>query len=449
MVHAFHASVFSAALFSTASAGLSFIAVGDWGGAALQEPSQPYAKNVADVATQMARTAEASSVKFIVNTGDNFYWCGIENTSDFQIKADWVDTYKAASLQVPWYGSLGNHEYGYNVDAQVQMSKIYPNWILDDRYYTRRVQLEGSHYATILVIDTSPCVSEYRGDVKSNYDPCGTAYPTCSLSGGSDDFEGTCEFHENIVSQDCGKQFEWFKTTLAAVPTDDWLIVVGHHPADEIDVEDFTTAMQDHGFDIYLNGHAHTLTQYEIDGKPGAYVTTGAGALVLSHDQLGGSPGKDRTYNKVHDVHPEMLSNASLHPLGHTYKALYNDRISGFTLHTFSDDYTTLTTDFLDTDGNTLHSFRVSKGPSPAPTPSPSPAPTPSPSPSPAPTPSPPAPAGDCCRIGDASCKVGQVCCSGSGKSYASESTCERYGAAHHCRWTGTECVVGGTELVI
>ena len=66
---------------------------------------------------------------------------------------------------------------------------------------------------------------------------------------------------------------------LAAIPKDDWVIVVGHHPADEIDVEDFTSAMQEHGFDLYLNGHAHTLTHYAVDGND-AYVTTGAGAMV-------------------------------------------------------------------------------------------------------------------------------------------------------------------------
>ena len=32
---------------------------------------------------------------------------------------DWLDSYKAASLQVPWYNVLVNHEYGYNVTAQL------------------------------------------------------------------------------------------------------------------------------------------------------------------------------------------------------------------------------------------------------------------------------------------------------------------------------------------
>lgn len=48
---------------------------------------------------------------------------------------------------------------------------------------------------------------------------------------------------------------------------------------DQVDVNDFTSLLQAHGFDLYLNGHAHTLTQYTVDYE-GAYVTTGAGALV-------------------------------------------------------------------------------------------------------------------------------------------------------------------------
>merc|ERR1719183_2597921 len=101
---------------------------------------------------------------------------------------------------------------------------------MDDRYYTRRVQLEKSNYATFIFIDTSPCYAEYRADSKSGWDPCGN-FPTCSLSGGSDEFEGSCDFHEHIMTQDCTKQFNWFKSTLAAVPKEDWLIVVGHNPA--------------------------------------------------------------------------------------------------------------------------------------------------------------------------------------------------------------------------
>lgn len=386
--------------------GYTFITLGDWGGAlpGVYQPSKPYAQNVKDVAAQMAKTAEANDVKFIVNTGDNFYWCGIQNTSDFQVQKDWVEPYSAKSLQVPWYGVLGNHEYGYNVDAQIELGKIYKTWVMDARYFTKRVQMEGNNYVSMIFLDTSPCVQEYRSDSKSGWDPCGD-FPTCSLSGGTDDFEGTCNFHENILSQDCGAQLSWFKKALAAVPSDDWLIVVGHHPAQEMDVEDLTSAMQARGFDLYLNGHVHTLNQYTVDGK-GAYVTSGAGSLVVSRDQLPGTPHQCRTHN----VSIGLDIGPSGH--GHSHKAVFTAHTSGFTLHTFSSDFSSLTTDFIDASGSKLHSFTVKKGSSPSP-------PSPGPSP-PAPSPS----SGSCKEYGcgkyvrkrscqcNSSCKQHGDCCS-------------------------------------
>lgn len=425
----------------TANAGLTFLTIGDWGGAALEEPSQPWAKNTAAVAKQLGKSVADKNVKFIVNTGDNFYWCGLQNSSDFQVAKDWLDTYPQNALDIPWYGVLGNHEYGYNVDAQIELSKKYKNWIMDARYYSRRVQLEGSNYATFIFLDTSPCVSEYRGSDPERWDPCGTQYHTCSLSGGKDDFEGKCNFNQNILTQDCSKQYDWYKSELAKVPKDDWLIIVAHHPADEVDVEDMTSLMQQHGFDLYLNGHAHVLTQYSVDGNS-AYVTSGAGALVLSQDQMGGSPAKDRTYNKVHDVNRDFMANVSKSYSGHNYHAIFNAHKSGFTIHTFSDDYKTLDTQYLDTDGNILHTFTVTKGTAPSPGPSP---------PGPSPGPSPPGPSpGKCCYTHDsaAACKPGMTCCSGSGKSYQSEDTCKRYGAKHNCVWKDSICVIPDSDLI-
>ncbi len=60
----------------------TFLGIGDWGGAYLSkynEPNMPYyKKNVDSVAAQMDIVAKATDAKFIINTGDNFYWCGIQ-----------------------------------------------------------------------------------------------------------------------------------------------------------------------------------------------------------------------------------------------------------------------------------------------------------------------------------------------------------------------------------
>eukprot|EP00747_Dinoflagellata_sp_TGD_P193379 gnl/TRDRNA2_/TRDRNA2_59459_c0_seq1.p1 gnl/TRDRNA2_/TRDRNA2_59459_c0~~gnl/TRDRNA2_/TRDRNA2_59459_c0_seq1.p1 ORF type:complete len:434 (-),score=71.37 gnl/TRDRNA2_/TRDRNA2_59459_c0_seq1:172-1473(-) len=328
----------------------SFITLGDWGGAALGGYHEQDQKVVAKA---MTKTAQDAGIKFVVNTGDNFYYCGIQNTSDYQIKMDFEDVYTDKSLMVPWYSILGNHEYGYNVDAQVEYKDPNGRWIMPSRYYTKRVQLADSHYLTIISLDSNPCVSAYRSSDPKGYDPCGSEFPTCAPVD-----EGKCEFHPNIMSQDCGKQFSWFKEQLASVSKDDWLIIVGHHEADEMDVEDFVGAMQDHGFDLYLNGHVHTLAQYTVNGKSN-FVTSGAGCMVRTKDQDHEDEVKGLKGNNIFDK-----------------------KVAGYTLHTFDADFKTLRTDFIDaTDGSTIHTFTVTKGHTP---PGPSPGPSP---PGPSPTP--------------------------------------------------------------
>lgn len=74
-------------------------------------------------------------------------------------------------------------------------------------------------------------------------------------------------FHENIIAQSCDDQFTWFQHQLAVAPADDWVVVVGHHPASEIDVHNFVAPMEERGVSLYINGHAHTLTHYSVNGK--------------------------------------------------------------------------------------------------------------------------------------------------------------------------------------
>jgi len=351
------------ARFGTASARYSFLSIGDWGGAALGDQEKT---NVYAVSNAMAAVASQSPPAFIIQTGDSFYWCGIQNTSDYQIKVDFEDPYSQPSLvSLDWYGVLGNHEYGYNVDAVLDYAKINKRWIMDSRYYTKRILVDSASktYLSLIMLDTSPCIAGYRQQNPSNWDPCSSQYPTCSLDDTNDDFEGPCKFHENIVSQSCEAEFAWFKQQLEAVPTNDWLIVVGHHPIDEVNVADFTSALQSRGFSAYFGGHAHVLSQYLIDGK-GAYVTSGAGSLVNTADQQ-----QDRTAKKVMglDIPAEIdiLGSNRDGPPGigqnHSYATVFNQKVAGFTRSSFDELFTVLTTDYISYTGEVIHSFSVDK----------------------------------------------------------------------------------------
>lgn len=188
-------------------------------------------------------------------------------------------------------------------------------------------------------------------------------------------------------------------------------LAAGHHPADDIDVEDLTSAMQENGFDLYLNGHVHTMTQYTVDGK-GAYITSGAGSMVATADQ------EDEV------LRTKLAGGNVSRSVGHTYQSVFNQKVAGFTLHTFDASYMKLTNEYVSYTGEVVHSFTISKS-------------------SPGPAPAPPS---SCCFFDDAACQAGQTCCSSSKKSYASESSCAKYGAKHGCVWQGGSCVVGSAK---
>lgn len=143
---------------NTSNGSVSFLTLGDWGGYDLGGFHQT---TVTTVAKQMAETAEQNKKAFVVNTGDNFYYCGITSTSDKQVADDFTNVYSAKSLQVPWYSVLGNHEYGYDVEAQCQLSKVLNNWVMDSRYFAKRVAISDNQHISFIFLDTSPCVSAY------------------------------------------------------------------------------------------------------------------------------------------------------------------------------------------------------------------------------------------------------------------------------------------------
>lgn len=325
---------------ATATAAPQFLSVGDWGSAALGGYHLRNAVGTADAMKEYVTNAihnntGDSSVAFVLNTGDNFYYCGIQNTSDPQISEDYTKLF--GGMGVPWYHSLGNHDYGFAPEAQLRLNETIPEWIMDDRYYHRREILPGNITVNIIILDTNPCVKDYRGTDRRRWDPCGTQYPDCSP------IAEPCRFHENILSQDCDAQLSWAQKVFANIPEGEWIFVVGHHKAEEVNVADFQTTIFDNPrVHLYLNGHTHNLEHYSINGQS-KYMTTGAGGMVII-----GSDRKKRGHGGVSTVHQ------------HTVKSLWSKIVTGFTSHVFKDNGNTLTTSFWDVKQNkSVYSFDV------------------------------------------------------------------------------------------
>ena len=331
---------------------INILSLGDWGSASL---GGYHLRNAESTAYAMKIYASEYNPKLVLNTGDNFYYCGIQNTSDPQVNADYIELF--GNIGLPWYNALGNHDYGFNPAAQLELNQTIPQWIMDDRYYHRRVVFNSSdshHHRTsiesdtdisqialnIIVLDTNPCVMDYRGNDRAKWDPCSIQYPTCSP------VPGECMFHENVIAQDCKTQLDWFNATLSTISPNEWIFVVGHHKADEIDAADFQSILSSNRVHLYLNGHNHNLEQYSIDGES-KYMTTGAAGMVII-----GSGGI--TNVKLHDESTEFRHRK------HQFKSIWSKITTGFSSHTFTERGTNVRTDFWDVNQNILHTFTVS-----------------------------------------------------------------------------------------
>ena len=303
---------------------IHFLSVGDWGGAAL---GGYHLKNAQNTAVSMAKMSNNADSRFVINTGDNFYYCGIQNTSDPQITEDYIALFSHVDL--PWYNCLGNHDYGFKPEAQLELPSIIKNWIMDDRYYWHSLEIDNTKI-NLIALDTNPCVADYRGNDRAKWDPCNFEFPTCGP------VAGECFFHQNILAQECQPQLDWFKEVLDKIPADEWVIVFGHHRAEEINVADFQSLLDSQKVHLYLNGHVHSLQHYAINNQA-KYITSGAGSMVVPTAAM---------YMKV--FHPK-----------NNVREVWDKTITGYTTHTISGN--TLTTNFLDTNNNILHSFTVSK----------------------------------------------------------------------------------------
>ncbi len=331
----------SNSVVTTSASETTFVSLGDWGAASL---GGYHYDNTINTFNAIQTYASANNPQFVLNTGDNFYYCGIQNTSDAQINEDYVSVF--GKLSLPWYNILGNHDYGFNPEAQLELPNVISQWIMDDRYYYRRIELSSPIVIHLIALDTNPCITDYRGTNKYKWDPCGTEYPNC------DPQPGACYFHENIVAVECAPQLKWLTALLDTLEhaksnsKTEWVIVMGHHRADEINVDDFQTQLSRKVVDLYMNGHVHDLEHYAVNGDA-KYMTTGAASMVF---RAGYAAHTEKHDNKHYQYSDRLRTNT---------RNIWVKVVTGYSTHTISGNGTTLTTEFRDAHNTVVYSFQL------------------------------------------------------------------------------------------
>jgi len=236
----------AAPLPAQSAGSLNFLVISDWGG-------KGGTSQVA-VARQMGRTAAARKSSFVITCGDNYHANGISSEHSPRWKTEFEDIYKAPSLVIPWYASLGNHDNRGNADAEIAYSKLSPRWRMPARYYTHTERIDEANEVLFVHLDTSPFVTAYHKK--------GSSY--------------------HVKGQDPKAQARWLDSVLAASPAC-WKFVVGHHPiyaaagthgdTKEL-VADVLPLLEKHGVQVYFCGHDHVL-QHLVRGKVNFFVCGG------------------------------------------------------------------------------------------------------------------------------------------------------------------------------
>jgi len=207
--------------------------------------------NQAAVARAMAKRNAEDHFDLGISLGDNFYRCGVRTTSERSWKLRWEDLY--TPLGIPFYTSLGNHDYGHPLvicpaekaspDAEIAYSEHSKSWRMPARYYTF---VAGP--ARFFAIDT----------------------------------EGWS-----------GDQYSWLKSKLHDThqePGVSWRIVYGHHPLYTSGVHlnerrigelrrELVPLFKQTGVDFYIAGHDHDMEHLEAEGIE--YLICGAGGAKL------------------------------------------------------------------------------------------------------------------------------------------------------------------------
>lgn len=238
------------------AAGISFLAVGDWGG---DSDHQPTTAAQVSTAYGMSRIAANTSAQGVLLLGDNFYYDGVSSPSSTRFKQTFEDVYTVAEFkQLPFHVIAGNHDYRGNVNAQLQYKDSSGRWQFPSLWYNLPFSFTSSsgkrRTVQFLMIDT------------------------VNLAGNSDDVCKGCVLLGPENGSSAEKQWAWIADQLRS-STADFLWVAGHYPifsagddgTTHVLVERLLPLLKQHGAH-YIDGHEHMLEHISHDGVE-MYVT--------------------------------------------------------------------------------------------------------------------------------------------------------------------------------
>lgn len=230
---------------------LNFLVISDMGREGINDKNEK-APGQIKVANQLGITAKEINAAFVVTCGDNFHGQGVTSVTDSLWFVNFENVYTAKSLMIPWYITLGNHDYEGNVDAEIEYSKTSNRWSLPARYYNFTKILPDSSSALFVILDSSPFIDDY------NYEK----------------------------GEKTARQIKWCDSVLNSSNAK-WKFAFFHHPAysassthgctKEI-ITNFVPLFEKYNVDACFSGHDHDLQHSHPENSTIEYFGVGGGS---------------------------------------------------------------------------------------------------------------------------------------------------------------------------
>jgi hypothetical protein len=218
---------------------VNFLAMGDWGRGNSDQ------KKVAE--TMAAYAQHNGHIQAVLLAGDNFY-VPLSGTDDPAWKTVFNDVYDIKRLNIPFFASLGNHDYEKdkaNIEISYTLEHPESRWKMPARWY--RLEIPAEHpIVTILMLDSNKPL---------------------------------------MKPAEWAQQREWMDEQLSHPAAGSWTICCAHHPLftngahgdNGVLQTEWGPILDKHHVDFFIAGHDHDLQHLELPGRPESFLLVGGG----------------------------------------------------------------------------------------------------------------------------------------------------------------------------
>jgi tartrate-resistant acid phosphatase type 5 len=221
---------------------VNIIVIGDWG-----NNKEAQKKTAATLNSYVDKTGRPFNATLLA--GDNWY-VRLSGVSDYQWQSLFEDMYDAKKLAMPFYVTLGNHDYEFN------------KWNIERDYAKKNPDSRWKYPA-----------KWYRVDF-----PVKPAKPLLSVLMLDSN-------KPKLSKEEWAEQIRWMDAELSKNDLGEWTAACAHHPIfsngshgdNGVLMLEWGKIFKEHKMDFYFCGHDHDLQHLQVKDWPMSFVVAGGG----------------------------------------------------------------------------------------------------------------------------------------------------------------------------